>query len=89
MMAHATALLPFLTRPDNGIPEDARVVYQRRRIEFLAADLNTVTVATRALLDELYPFLTVLPMAWDDAAEVVGWVAPRDRLNLLPGDDHV
>lgn len=73
-MAHGNALLAFVTRPPAPVCEDARVIYQRRRIAALDADLDTVNRAARALLTELYPLLPVLPAAWDELASVTGWV---------------
>lgn len=73
MMAHGNALLAFVTRPAAPVCEDARVLYQRRRIAMLDADLETVNRAARALLTELYPLLPMLPAAWDELADVTGW----------------
>lgn len=79
---HGDAMLAYMTRPAPAIPHDAGTQYRRRAIAVLAVDLDAVTRATRALLADLYPVLAVLPDAWDDAAALVGWVAPAD---LRPG----
>jgi len=76
---HGEAMLNYITRPAPDVPQDAGTAYRRRAIQVLAADVETVTRATRALMDELYGFMPILPMAWDDAAAAVGWIAPEDR----------
>lgn len=69
----AASLKAFSLRPEAPIGPAARIAYQRRRIAALQADIETMSAAACALLSELHPILPVLPAAWDELADVVGW----------------